>query len=229
MAWSTVADLNTSNLPAPSGRRKRFGRVNLGVNPEKAGDLAMNSFGMSNFTAQIFRGKFERLQRYNTYEWMDKDTDIGRALDIIAEHCTEIETVGQVKSYFQFNWNTTDPTDEESSALWEAMRQWSRLNDYKTRLFRIIRNVLKYGDWFLFRNPNTFELMDLHPKMVLAAAINRETNEVIGWLVRNFKFNADQLELQIDNKAMQEQITALGTGASGFRNTKVIPANHILH
>lgn len=229
MAWSTVADLNTSNLPVPTGRRKRFGRVNLGVNPEKAGDLAMNSFGMNNFMAQIFRGKFERLQRYNTYEWMDKDSDIGRALDMIAEHCTEIETTGPVKSFFQFEWNTDDPTDEEASALWEAMRQWSRLNNYKTRLKRIVRNVLKYGDWFLFRNPNTFELMNLHPKMVLAGAVNRETNEIIGWLVRNFKFNAEQLELQVDNKAMQEQMTALGTGASGFRNTKLIPASHILH
>ncbi len=229
MAWSTVADLNTSNLPVPSGRRRRFGRINLGTAQNADTNLAGNSFGMSNFMTQIYRGKFERLMRYNTYEWMDKDSDISRALDMIAEHCAETKMVARHKSHFQFDWNTDEPTDEESSALWEAMRQWSRLNNWKMRIQRIIRNVLKYGDWFLFRNPNTFELMNLHPKFVVAGAINRETNEVIGWVVRNFKFNAENLELQVDNRMMQDQINALSTGATGFRNTRLIPAQHVLH
>lgn len=231
MGWSTVADL-TTNLPNATGRRRRFGRVGMGttLNPNSDTQLASNSFGMSNFMTQIYRGKFERLIRYNTYEWMDKDSDISRALDMIAEHCTDAtNNFSRQKSHFQFEWATEDPTDEEATALWEAMKQWSRLNNWKSRLKRIVRNVLKYGDWFLFRNPNTFELMNLHPKFVIAAAVNRETNEIIGWVIRNFKFNADQLELQVDNRMVQDQINALSTGATGFRNTKLIPAQHILH
>jgi hypothetical protein len=231
MAWSTVADLNPSNLETVLGRRrKRLGRVELGMTQGTESAMgAGGSISMGNFATQIYRGKFERLQRYATYEWMDKDSDISRALDMIAEHCTDKPNKGRHNSHFQFKWTTEEATDEEATALWAAMNAWSRQNHWKTRLKRTVRNVLKYGDWFFFRNPNTFELMNIHPKFVIAAAINRETNEIIGWVTRNFKFNADNLEVHVDNKVVQDQLQALSTGATGMRNTKLIPAQHILH
>lgn len=223
MGWSTIANIGDSS-PLNQRRQKRLSRLNL--TDLGGGYTYGGSLNVSNYISQVFRGRYDRIDRYNTYEWMDGDSDISRALDMIAEHCTD---ENKDKRKFFFNWNIDEPTEEESSLLLEALDQWARLNNWRSRLFRIVRNVVKYGDWFLFRNPNTFELINVHPKFVMGGLIDRETNQVLGWVLRNFKFNVENLEITINDQQLQEQIKTLSTPGGGYRNTRVIPAIHMLH
>jgi len=216
MAWTTIAQ------PDLSRQRKRR-RINLtnSYGGENSWGGSVDNFNM---LQQVYRGRYDRLERYKLYDWMDQDSDISRALDMIAEHCTEKNDEGH---YFKFDWSY-DPTTEESDLVMENMTQWHRINEWDNRLFRNVRNVLKYGDWFYFRNPATFELYTLHPRFILGALIDREKLDVVAWIVRNFKFNVQDIELSVDNKGLQDSIKNLSL-TSGMRNTKVIPAAHIVH
>ena len=215
MAWTTITSPDLSK-----NRRKR--------------KLTLHSYGGDNswsgttdnynMLQQVYRGRYDRMERYKLYDWMDQDSDVSRALDITAEHCTP---KNDEDHYWNFNW-ALDPTEEESALVMENMTQWSRINQWDNRLWRHVRNVLKYGDWFYFRNPDTFELFSLHPRFVLGALIDRETVEVVAWIIRNFKFNVENIELAVDNRGLSDSIKSLSL-SSGMRNTKVIPAAHIVH
>lgn len=221
MAWTTVV-ANPNFLGYQNRRRQN--RLSL------ADLTGASSWGGSvdnrNFMMQVYRGRIDRYDRYRTYDAMDEDSDIKRALDIIAEHCVDIDRDGHL---FRFEWSQDETTEEESQLVYDNLEAWGRLNKWKSRLFRVVRSALKYGDWFLFRDPNTFELYNLHPKYVLGGLVDRETNEIVGWLVRNFKFNVEQLELVVNDKSIQDTIRTMGTPNGGYRNTRVIPALHIVH
>lgn len=215
MAWNTITTTDLSR-----NRRKRK------INIDSFGGRNSWSGTMENYNMlqQVYRGRYDRLERYKLYDWMDQDSDVARALDLIAEHCSEANDENQ---YWNFEW-AIEPTEEESTLLLENMTQWGRINEWDNRLFRTMRNIPKYGDWFFFRNPDTFELFSIHPRFVLGALVDQENVDVVGWIIRNFKFNVDQLELAVDNKGIQDSIKSLSM-SSGMRNTKVIPAIHIMH
>ena len=216
MAWKTVAK--------PTGNTQRKKRK-VNMSPGHGGDNSWSgTIDNYNMIQQVYRGRYDRLERYKLYDWMDQDSDIARALDLVGEHCVEKNDEG---FFWDFDW-ALEPTDEESALLNENLRQWSKINEWDNRMFRIARNVVKYGDWFLFRNPETFELYSIHPKFVLGALIDREKLEIVAWIVRNFKFNVENLELAVDNQGLQDRIKGMSMN-SGLRNTKVIPAIHMVH
>jgi len=216
VAWKTVAK--------PTGNTQRKKRK-VNMSPGHGGDNSWSgTIDNYNMIQQVYRGRYDRLERYKLYDWMDQDSDIARALDLVGEHCVEKNDEG---FFWDFDW-ALEPTDEESALLNENLRQWSKINEWDNRMFRIARNVVKYGDWFLFRNPETFELYSIHPKFVLGALIDREKLEIVAWIVRNFKFNVENLELAVDNQGLQDRIKGMSMN-SGLRNTKVIPAIHMVH
>ncbi len=216
MAWKTVAK-PTGNTQ----RKKRKVNLSSGYGGGNSWSGTVDNYNM---IQQVYRGRYDRLERYKLYDWMDQDSDISKALDLIGEHCTDKNDDGL---FWNFDWSL-EPTDEESALINENVKQWSKINEWNNRMFRVIRNVVKYGDWFLFRNPETFELYSIHPKFVLGALIDREKLEIVAWIVRNFKFNVENLELAVDNQGLQDRIKGLGMN-SGVRNTKVIPAIHMMH
>lgn len=216
MAWNTIVkpDLDKNR------KKRKVTLQSYGGDNSWSGNLDAHG----NILSQVYRGRYDRLERYKLYDWMDQDSDVSRALDITAEHCTPID---DDNSFFQFEW-FLEPTEEESALVQENMQQWSRINEWNNRLWRHIRNVMKYGDWFYFRHPDTFELFSVHPRFVLGALVDRDNSEIIGWIVRNFKFNLDNIEIAVDNRALQDNINGAAV-SSGLRNTKVIPAAHMMH
>jgi hypothetical protein len=41
------------------------------------------------------------MERYKLYDWMDQDSDVARALDITAEHCTP---KNDENHFWKFDW-----------------------------------------------------------------------------------------------------------------------------
>jgi len=104
---------------------------------------------------EVYIGHPNRLERYNQYEHMDLDSEVNSALDIIAEFCTQLNIENKTPFDLVFSEQSTD---REINILRDQLHQWCALNKFDKRIFRMFRNVMKYGDQVFIRDPETFEM-----------------------------------------------------------------------
>ena len=103
---------------------------------------------------EVYIGHPNRTERYGQYETMDIDSEINAALDILAEFCTQTNV--ENGTGFDIHFHET-PSESEIDIIKQQLINWNNLNDFDKRLFKIFRNVLKYGDQCFIRDPETFE------------------------------------------------------------------------
>ena len=146
--------------------RKHFKIVSDGSMSPVNGSTANYSYGYLDSQAQfafrnyqamlpdIYSGHPNRVDRYTQYENMDLDSEINAALDILAEFCTQVNE--DTKTAFDFHFNE-EATENEIAILKEQLTSWYSLNDFDKKIFKIFRNVLKYGDQIFIRDPETYK------------------------------------------------------------------------
>jgi hypothetical protein len=142
MSWKkyfTPTDVSSSLSPL-SG--------NMG-NANRPGPAKTN---YSSYLPDVYTGSPNRIDRYQQYEVMDSDPEVNAALDILAEFCTQKLKDG--KTPFTVGWRSKG-TNSEVRILSEYLQQWVKLQQFDTRIFRILRNTFKYGDCFFIRDPET--------------------------------------------------------------------------
>ena len=86
-----------------------------------------------------------RIERYGQYEDMDRDPVVNAALNVVAEFCTQDNQHTNVPFSIKFK---EDATDSEKKTLEETMKKWCYINDFKTRMFHIVRKTS--GIWRLY-------------------------------------------------------------------------------
>lgn len=123
--------------------------LSAGGNSARPGPAQTN---YSSFLPDVYSGSPNRVERYQQYEVMDTDPEVNAALDILAEFCTQ--KLKDNKSPFSVKWRKK-ATNVEIRVVGEYLQQWNRLQKFDTRIFRIVRNVFKYGDAFFIRDPET--------------------------------------------------------------------------
>jgi hypothetical protein len=94
---------------------------------------------------------------------MDRDSDINAALDTIADFCTMSEE--QREEPFIIHYND-DPSESETKILKTMLTKWSKLNNFRARLWYMFRDCVKNGDAFFLRDPETNEWLWLDHYMV---------------------------------------------------------------
>ena len=115
----------------------------------------------SSFLPDVYSGHPNRIERYNQMEQMDADPEVNGALDIIAEFCT----LKHEDTDMSLNINEIEQLDQnENDILQKQLRNWYNIQRFDTRLFKLFRNVCKYGDQIFIRDPETYELnwVDMH-------------------------------------------------------------------
>jgi len=132
--------------PVPVGSRSNFSPVGSSANPGPA------RANYSSYLPDVYTGSPNRLERYQQYETMDSDPEVNAALDILAEFCTQKVKDGQ--SAFKINWRHK-ATNSEVKILSEYLQHWNKLQQFDTRIFRVVRNTFKFGDCFFIRDPET--------------------------------------------------------------------------
>ena len=142
----------------------------------------------SSYLPDIYTGSPNRVERYSQYEVMDSDPEVNAALDILAEFCTQKLKDG--KSPFNIKWRHK-ATNTEVRILSEYMQQWTKLQQFDTRIFRIVRNIFKYGDGFFIRDPETQKWSWVDPTKIVKILVNesdgkRPAQYVIKDLAPNF-------------------------------------------
>lgn len=135
-------------------------------------DPTFKVFG--NRLPEYYSGHPSRIVRYNQYEMMDNDAEVNACLDIIAEFSTQVSP--QTKTPFVVNY-ANDPTPHEVEIITKQLQQWCKLNDFNTRLFKIFRNCLKYGDQVFIRDPENFKLYWVDMVKVIKVIVNEATGK----------------------------------------------------
>lgn len=125
---------------------------------ENADDRPISTGGLSSkyssYLPEVYAGHPQRIQRYYQYDDMDLDSDIGAALDTIADFCTQSEE--QNDEPFDIHYLTDDSTNPtEQKLIRECLTKWIFRNDFNSRLWYIFRDVIKNGDAFFLRDPET--------------------------------------------------------------------------
>lgn len=212
------------------------------------GQVSVDGFGYRNYKynlPEVYVGHPNRMERYNQYEHMDLDSEVNAALDIIAEFSTQTNVENETAFDLSFH---EQATDREIKILKEQLQQWCALNKFDKRVFRIFRNVLKYGDQVFIRDPETFELYWVDMSKVVKIIVNESQGKepeqyVIKDLAPNFQnLTATQINTtdvftqhpQVGgvNSAYIQPNTPYTTGGSRFsegQNEASINAEHVLH
>jgi len=123
----------------------------------------------SSYLPDVYVGSPNRVERYGQYNTMDNDSEVNAALDILAEFCSQSNNENSTNFKFIFNKSATN---SEVNILGQYLRQWSNLQKFSTRMFRIMRNVFKYGDQIFIRDPETKKLFHIDPAKLVRIIVN---------------------------------------------------------
>ena len=129
-----------------------------GMNNSPTGGWNNTEFGYKNYQSrlpEVYTGHPNRIERYNQYEMMDVDAEINACLDIIAEFSTQKNEQNNTPFEIVFH---EEPTPHEVEIVKKQLQQWCKLNEFETRIFKIFRNSIKYGDQVFIRDPENFKL-----------------------------------------------------------------------
>jgi hypothetical protein len=140
---------------------------------------------------ELYIGHPNRIERYNQYEQMDMDSEVNAALDIIAEFSTQVNEDNNLPFDLHFH---NKPTDNEIKIIKEQLEQWCNLNELNRRMFKIFRNVIKYGDQVFIRDPETFKLFWTEMNKVTKVIVNEsEGKEPEQYLIKDLNVNFQNL------------------------------------
>jgi hypothetical protein len=151
---------------------------------------------------------------------MDMDSEVNAALDILAEFCTQQNK--QNNTPFQIQYRS-QATNAETKILKEYLQQWSKLQNFDIRIFRVARNLFKYGDLFFIRDPETQKWFYIDPGKVTKIIVNEsEGKKPEQYVIRDLNVNFINLVVTQINPNTQNTApggaayTSGGAGARGM-------------
>ena len=143
-----------------------FGPISGGNGMGRAGPARSN---YSSYLPDVYVGSPNRVERYGQYNTMDMDSEVNAALDILAEFCTQKNEENGTNFSFHYNKSATN---NEINILGQYLKQWCKINNFETRMFRTFRNVFKYGDAIFLRDPETKKLFHVDPAKLTRIIVN---------------------------------------------------------
>jgi len=145
----------------------------------------------SSYLPDVYSGHPNRLERYGQYDTMDWDSEVNAALDIIAEFCTQENTENGTPFQVFFKESATGT---EIRIIKKYLQQWTKLNKFHTRIFKIMRNAFKYGDVFFVRDPETQSWLYVDPAKVDKIIVNEsEGKKPEQYVIRDWNPNLEKL------------------------------------
>jgi len=222
--------LNRSGVSSPiSGGNSNQGAWNgsPGQNGMPTGGYNNTEFGYKNYMSrlpEVYTGHPNRIERYNQYEMMDVDAEINACLDIISEFSTQRNEHN--KTPFNFEWKD-DPTNHEVDMLKQQLQQWCKLNEFDNRIFKIFRNVIKYGDQVFVRDPENFKLYWVDMVKVIKVIVNEsEGKKPEQYVLKDININLQNLSVaqKTNTDFAANPATGLGGTGGGTNTPYTVPA-----
>ena len=172
------------------------------------------------------------------------DSEINAALDILAEFCTQKNEENGTAFTIDFK---EKPTDNEVKIIKEQLQQWVNLNDLNKRIFKIVRNTIKYGDQVFIRDPETFKMFWTEMSKVVKVIVNEgEGKKPEQYIVKDINPNFQSLTVTAvttsdtftnhpqtggPSGSYVQPNTPFGSGSrfQHAQNEAVINAEHVVH
>jgi hypothetical protein len=145
----------------------------------------------SSYLPDVYAGHPNRLERYGQYDTMDSDSEVNAALDILAEFCSQTNDENGTPFSIKFK---DQATGTEVNIIKKYLQQWTKLNKFEKRIFKIVRNAFKYGDVFFVRDPETQAWMYIDPAKLDKIIVNEsEGKKPEQYMIRDFNPNLEAL------------------------------------
>lgn len=164
-----------------------------------------NSFSnrFTSWLPEVYSGQPNRIERYSQYDNMDLDTEINMALDTIADSMSEPD--GDTKLPFTINWSE-DASEIDVNVLEQALKQWVRINEFDKRVWRLVRSVLKYGDQFFIRDPDSYKLFWVSPDKIDSVVVDESKGKKPEqYIIRDLDANLQTLVATGNQKKPSDQ------------------------
>ena len=224
------------------------------ISGSSSGQVSHAHRNYSSYLPDVYSGHPNRLERYGQYDTMDSDSEVNAALDILAEFCSQTneENGTPFRVFFK-----DQATSTEIKIIKKYLQQWTKLNKFQLRIFKIVRNAFKYGDAFFIRDPETQSWLFVDCAKVDKVIVNEsEGKKPEQYIIRDFNPNLETLATTAINPS---NVTGGGSqyassyssgqgGAGGSRgmtgafpsnvvgnrfskteNQYAIPAEHVIH
>lgn len=209
---------STGGELSPISGHNQFGLPNYNRQTGSgAGAATPNDFAFRNYASrlpEVYSGHPNRIERYNQYENMDCDSEVNACLDILAEFSTQKNDDNGTPFDIQF---TETPTDHEVEIIKKQLQQWSKLNKFGQRIFKLFRNTVKYGDQVFIRDPETFELYWIDMVKVSRIIVNEsEGKRPEQYVIRDINPNFQNMSMS--QKTTQDYYVSRATGSVGQTN-----------
>jgi len=163
--------------------------VNGAVNADSRANPTHRNY--SSYLPDVYSGHPNRLERYGQYDTMDSDSEVNAALDILAEFCSQVNADNGTPFRVFFK---EAATATEVKIIKKFMQQWTKLNKFDKRIFKVVRNVFKYGDAFFIRDPETQAWMFVDSQKVDRIIVNEsEGKQPEQYVIRDFNPNLETL------------------------------------
>ena len=194
-----------------------FDNSGLPINVQPATDNstfgAASTSRYSSWLPEVYAGSPNRLMRYQQYDQMDNDLEVNAALDTIAEFGTQEADYSGLPFFIDF---LSAPSDTEAKIIDKTLHSWVRLNKLHKRAFRMFRSVVKYGDQFFIRDPETYELYWVDPANIEKVIVNEsEGKKIETYFVKNLEAGfAEQVATRPN--ALHARPYGSGQGLSGI-------------
>jgi hypothetical protein len=207
--------VNQSGQMSPLGGGSVTGAWN-GPGSSTTSNYSNQDFGYKNYGSrlpEVYTGHPNRIERYNQYEMMDVDAEINACLDIISEFSTQKNEHN--KTPFSLEWRE-EPTPHEVDLLKTQLQQWCKLNEMETRIFKIFRNCIKYGDQVFVRDPENFKLYWVDMTKVIKVIVNEsEGKKPEQYVIKDLNINLENLVVAQKTNTDFAANPATGMGGTG--------------
>ena len=145
----------------------------------------------SSYLPDVYAGAPNRVERYMQYDTMDMDSEVNAALDIISEFCTQRDKENTTPFHVSFR---NKATSTEVKILKDSLQKWSKLQQFENRIFKIVRNTLKYGDCFFLRDPETKKWLFVDAAKVSKIIVNESEGKLPEqYVIKDINFNFKNL------------------------------------
>jgi len=169
---------------------------------------SMSRTNYSSYLPDVYSGHPNRLERYGQYDSMDTDSEVNAAFDILAEFCTQMNDENGTPFQIFFK---EQATSTEVKIIKKYLQQWTKLNKFQTRIFKMVRNAFKYGDVFFIRDPETQAWFYVDPQKVDKVIVNEsEGKKPEQYVLRDLNVNFQNLTVTAINPTNQN-VTSGGT------------------
>ena len=173
--------------PVPTGDNQNgsYSPFSSRGNGNMAGPARSN---YSSYLPDVYVGSPNRVERYGQYNTMDQDSEVNAALDILAEFCTQKNA--QNNTPFIVDYRGKTATNSEINIIGQYLQQWNKLQNFETKIFRVLRNVFKMGDQFFLRDPETKKWFHVDPANITRIIVNESEGKTPEqYVIKNVNFN----------------------------------------